>query len=506
MKIRTHLIRLLSGRSGEFRTAEEQKQTEETLRLAEERYRSIFANAVEGIFQSTRDGFFVQVNPAFARIFGYDSPEEMISSVTDISGQLYVEPEERRRTLEILNRNGLLRGFECRMYRKDGTVIWVSIDSRYAKTPEGIPCIEGFVQDISARKHTEDAIRESERQLSQIIEFLPDATLVVDREGKVVAWNRAMEEMTGVRARDMLGRGEYEYALPFYGERRPILIDLALHRDQDMEKRYTTLLKKGDILIGESYVTNLPHGNAHLSATASVLRNGQGEAVAAVECIRDNTERKLLEEERDRGVERIRRTLGLTVQAMAAALEARDPYTAGHQRRVADLARSIAGELELPASQIEGIRVAGIIHDIGKISVPSAILSKPTKLTPVEFELVKTHAEAGYNILKDLDFPWPVATIIRQHHERMNGTGYPRGLNGEEILPEARILAVADVVEAMVSHRPYRPAMDVEAALEEIGHQKGVLYDVDATDACIRLFREGRYRLDDPGGQAAFRP
>jgi PAS domain S-box-containing protein/putative nucleotidyltransferase with HDIG domain len=477
------------------REVAERKHAEESLRLAEERYRNIFDHAVEGIFQSTPEGRFIQVNPAYARIFGYDSPEEMIASITDIGRQVYVDPEERRQALEILSRDGLLHDFGCRARRKDGTVIWISIDSRYGKTPEGTPCYEGFVSDISTRKKAEEAIRESERHLSELIEFLPDATLVIDREGKVVAWNRAIEAMTGVRARDMLGRGDHEYALPFYGERRPILIDLALHWDPEMEKRYTELRKKGDILIGESYVTNLPSGHAHLSATASVLRNAKGEIVAAIECIRDDTERRSLAEERDRSVERIRRTLGATVQAMAAAIEARDPYTSGHQRRVADLARSVAREMGLPAEQIDGIRVAGIIHDVGKMSVPSSILSKPTRLTEVEFELVRTHAEAGYEILKDLDFPWPVATIARQHHERMKGSGYPRGLLGDEILIEARILAVADVVEAMASHRPYRPTLGVDKALEEITAGRETLYDPEVVDACVRLFREKGYNL-----------
>lgn len=473
----------------------EREQAEEALRLTEERYRNIFDHAVAGIFQSTPEGRYLRVNPTYARIFGYDSPDDMITSVTDIGRQVYADPEERRLAQGILNRDGMLRDFECRANRKDGTVIWISIDSRFGRTPEGAPCYEGFVQDIGARMKAQEALRESERRLSELIEFLPDATLVIDREGKVVAWNRAIETMTGVRAPDMLGRGDHEYALPFYGERRPILIDLALRWEPEMEERYTELRKKGDTLIGESFVTHLPGGHAHLSATASVLRSAEGEIVAAIECIRDDTERRSLAEEHDRSVVRIRRTLGATVQAMAKAVEARDPYTSGHQRRVADLARSIAHEMGLSAEQIDGIRVAGIIHDIGKMSVPSSILSKPSRLTEVEFELIQTHAEAGHQILKDLDFPWPIATIIRQHHERMNGSGYPRGLLGDEILVEARILAVADVVEAMASHRPYRPTLGLEKALEEIAGGRGTLYDPEVVAACMRLFRERGYNL-----------
>ena len=180
---------------------------------------------------------------------------------------------------------------------------------------------------------------------------------------------------------------------------------------------------------------------------------------------------------------------------MGAASEVRDPYTAGHQKRVADLARAIATEMKLPHDKIEGIRMAGSIHDIGKLSIPTEILSKPTKLIDIEFSLIKEHSRIGYEMLKDVESPWPLAQIVYQHHERMDGSGYPRNLKGDEILMDARIMAVADVVEAMASYRPYRPAMGIEPALEEIKKNKGVLYDNTVADACLRLFREKGYKL-----------
>ena len=173
----------------------------------------------------------------------------------------------------------------------------------------------------------------------------------------------------------------------------------------------------------------------------------------------------------------------------------KDPYTAGHQRRVSDLARSIATEMRLSADQQDFVRTAANIHDIGKIAIPTEILSKPTKLTELEFSLIKTHAESGYNILKDIEFPWPVADVVLQHHERMDGSGYPQGLKGDDILLEARILAIADVVEAIASHRPYRPAYRIDFALKEISENKGSLYDADAVDACLKLFQEKGYTL-----------
>jgi len=176
-------------------------------------------------------------------------------------------------------------------------------------------------------------------------------------------------------------------------------------------------------------------------------------------------------------------------------VETRDPYTAGHQIRSANLARTIATEMGLPQDKIDGIRVAGSIHDIGKLSIPAEILSKPTKLSEIEFSLIKEHARQGYEILRNVESPWPLAEMVYQHHERMDGSGYPRNLKGDEILMEARILAVSDVVESIASHRPYRASLGIDAALEEIEKNRGTLYDETVADACLRLFREKEYRL-----------
>ena len=162
---------------------------------------------------------------------------------------------------------------------------------------------------------------------------------------------------------------------------------------------------------------------------------------------------------------------------------------------MAELARSISQEMGLPKDQIEGVRMAGTVHDLGKISVPAEILSKPTKLSSLEFSLIKVHPQTSYDILKDIEFPWPIARIVLQHHERINGSGYPQGLKGEEILLESRILAVADVVEAIASHRPYRPAHGIDTALEEIEKNRGLFYDPDVVDACLQLFRTKGYKF-----------
>jgi putative nucleotidyltransferase with HDIG domain len=203
-------------------------------------------------------------------------------------------------------------------------------------------------------------------------------------------------------------------------------------------------------------------------------------------------------------LERLEKALEGTVRAMSLTIEMRDMYTAGHQRRVSSLAVAIAEELHLPSEKIEGLRLAGVIHDIGKIAMPAEILTKPTRLTKTEFQLVKDHPRIGYDILKNIQFPWPVAHIILQHHERMDGTGYPDGLLGDAILLEARILAVADVVEALSSHRPYRPALGMEKALEEIRRGRGIRYDMRVVDACMKLFKDHRYSFKKENTGALF--
>jgi HD-GYP domain-containing protein (c-di-GMP phosphodiesterase class II) len=180
---------------------------------------------------------------------------------------------------------------------------------------------------------------------------------------------------------------------------------------------------------------------------------------------------------------------------MAMTIEMRDPYTAGHQRRVGKLSSAIATRMSLPADQIDGIRMAADIHDVGKIYVPAEILSKPGQLTEIESSIIRTHPRVGYDILKTIEFPWPIAAIVHQHHERIDGSGYPNGLSGEAILLEARIVCVADVVEAMSSHRPYRPAHGIEMALDEISRGRGRIYDPQAVDACLALFRQDGFSL-----------
>jgi len=258
--------------------------------------------------------------------------------------------------------------------------------------------------------------------------------------------------------------------------------------DHDISPAFTRKAVAGEIS-QLSFEKRYRHRDGRLIwgwVSTALVRDSDGRPLYFISHVQDITENKM-------NLERMRKALGATVQAIALMVETKDPYTAGHQRRVADLARAIACEMGLSKDMVDGIRMGGLIHDIGKIAVPAEILSKPAHLSDIEFSLIKTHPEAGYSILKEIEFPWPVAFMVHQHHERVNGTGYPQGLAGEGILLEARILAVADVVEAMATHRPYRAALGVAQALEEIAEKRETLYDPKVVDACLNLFRVKGY-------------
>lgn len=373
---------------------------------------------------------------------------------------------------------------------------WARAAPLYNSQGEVIGAIE-TMHDITDRYKAEQEIRDSQRLLKDIIESLPDATLVIDKEGKILHWNRAMVEMTGYPAKDMVGKGNREYSLPIYnGVRRPMLVDMIIHPEQDIDFMFDNLRRKGAVLITDSNVSYLKGQERIIWAHAVPLYNSQGEVVGAIETIRDVTELKRAEEELKESHEQLEALFIGTVNALSTTTEKRDQYTAGHQHRVAGLACAIAREMELSKDIINNISIAGTLHDIGKLYVPLDILSQTSKLTDIQRLFVMTHPAAGYDIVKSIPFEGPVAQIIQQHHERLDGSGYPLGLKGNEILLEARILAVADTVEAMASHRPYRLALGIDKALEEIQQNSGKLYDEIVVNACVKVFQEHKYELN----------
>ena len=237
--------------------------------------------------------------------------------------------------------------------------------------------------------------------------------------------------------------------------------------------------------------------NLH-SELESLVEKRTAELLESNKLLKNEIEnRKQIQLELEQSFGNLKKVMDATIQAIGLTVEKRDPYTSGHQMRVAKLTRAIAETIGLSEDQIEGVYVAASIHDIGKISLPAEILSKPIKLTEIEISLIQAHAQAGYDILKGIDFPWPIADIILQHHERMDGSGYPLGLAGDRITIEARIIGVADVVETMSSHRPYRPSMGIDKALEEITRNSETLYDADVVTACLKIFNEQSFEFSN---------
>jgi PAS domain S-box-containing protein/putative nucleotidyltransferase with HDIG domain len=326
-------------------------------------------------------------------------------------------------------------------------------------------------------------IKESEIKYRSIFENSISGIYRTTKKGGILSINPAFYHMLGYDSGEELRRQIYDIGRQIYvePEDRIRLIHL-LEQNNSAEGFQTRFYKKdGSIIWVKINVWTIRDENKNVLYYEGIAE--------------DITDRIRKEEELRASAEKLRNAMLGTIHIVATIVEQRDPYTAGHQHRVAEIASTIAKEIGLSPHQIEGVRIAGMIHDVGKIAIPSEILTKPGKLSPLERSLVQDHAEAGYKILKGVEFPWPILEAIHHHHERINGTGYPSGLKNEEITIEARIIAVADVIEAMASHRPYRPTLGINIALEEIEKNKGILYDEGVANACLNLFKNKGYNM-----------
>jgi PAS domain S-box-containing protein len=365
----------------------------------------------------------------------------------------------------------------------DGTKRWIRAHGEAKRDAHGqFVGLRGTAQDITQRKRAEAKLVESEARFRGLVEQSLAGIYIV-QDGKFAYVNPRYAEIFGYgSAGELTGRD----FLPMVTEKDRNRVDENIRQRVDGEVEsigyeFTGVCKDGSIVeVGV-------HGSR-------AIYDGRP---AVIGLIQDISEKKRAKEDLQQYVEQLKMTLLGTVDVATTLGEMRDPYTADHQRRVAKIAVAVAigKELGFDANRQEGLRIAGHLHDIGKITIPSEILSKPGKLTAIEFMLIKGHAQASYDVLKSVKFPWPVAQVALQHHERTDGSGYPQGLKGEEILLESRIIAVADVVEAMASHRPYRPGLGIEKALAEIERGSGTAYDPHVADACLRLFREKDFQL-----------
>ena len=315
---------------------------------------------------------------------------------------------------------------------------------------------------------------ESEKKYRTVFENTGTATIIIEEDKTISMANTQSEKLSGYSKEEIENKMKWT--------------DFVIPEDLEMMEKYHTARRKAGEKAPTEYEFRLidKKGNIKNIFLKVGMIPGSKKSIAS---LMDITEHKQAEK-------RLKKTIDATIDTMSKIIEAKDPYTAGHQHRVCQLAIRIAQELNLPKDKIEGIRIASLIHDIGKIGLPTEILSKPTTLTDIEFSLIKNHSQIGYDILKSIDFAYPIAQIVLQHHERLNGSGYPNNLKGDEIILEAKIIGVADVVEAMSSFRPYRPALGTDKALEEITQNKGTLYDLEVVDACLKLFKEKEFKFE----------
>ena len=461
------------GRRASNRNITARKEAEEDLRHSEERYRTILEDIEEGYQEMDPKGNFTFCNESFCKIFGYGREELLNSNIRHYAADEETADRIYRAYQQIYRTGDPLKRFEGEIVTRQGERRLIEFSASLLRDREGRRRgFRGIVRDVTERKNMGDQYR--------MIANSSQTGVYIVQDGRLRFVNPHISKYSGYREEELIGRQVLHFVHPADWEMVREKAGKMLAGLLKSPYEYRMVDKAGRVRWLTETVTPITY-----RGRSAVLGNTM-----------DTTDRKEAEKKLQDLLENLRKAVGATVQVMVAAVEARDPYTAGHQARSADLARAIAREMGLPQDRIDGIRMAGSIHDIGKLSVPAEILSKPSKLSDIEFSLIREHACKGYKMLKDVASPWPLAEIVYQHHERLDGSGYPRGLKGEEIIIEARILAVADVVESMASYRPYRPALGLEEALAEIERHQGKLYDADVVAACLRLFREKSFQFE----------
>jgi PAS domain S-box-containing protein len=471
-----------------LRDITERKLAQELLNRSEEQYRLLADHMKDQVWLMDLNINITYISPSVERLLGYSSEEikklplDKLLTPESLKKALDFTSIRMPKAIEASSRDLIFRTLELEFIRKSGETIWGECSFSLIRDEKGkAVSILGESREITERKQMEHELRASESNFRNSLDESPMGVRISTLEGETIYANRTILDIYGYNSIEELKiRSIRERYTP----------ESYAQWQERKEKRL-----KGEPGPSE-YEINVVRKNGeirHLHVLRkAIFWNGKKQFQIIYQ---DITERRQAEEKLRATLENLRQSIKATIQVLGMASEARDPYTAGHHKRVSHLARAIAQEKGLSRHAVEGIRMAGSIHDIGKLSVPAEILSKSTRLTDLEFSLIKEHSQSGYEMLKNVESPWPLAEIIIQHHERMNGSGYPKKLKGDQIIVAARIMAVADVVEAMSSHRPYRPALGIEAALEEIEKNKGVLYDETVVDACLKLFREKGYQL-----------
>lgn len=415
---------------------------------------------------------FIIVNSALAQMLGYPSKTELKKEKL---GKFFVNAVDRDEFYRIIKREGNAKFFETVLENKKGKNFWVAITASLAVSKDKKEYVEGIIEDISAHKEMEDNLSLERDFLQGLLDNLPDAMYFKDCNNKIIKVNKFYAQGVGLKPEEIVGKTDFDFFPSIQAEQ--------MSRDDNY------VLSTGKPIIGKIERTLLPDGTWNQAITTKVpMWDKSGKIIGTMGITRDMTAYAHLEKER-------LSMLINTMQILGKALEMRDPYTFSHTRHVANIAEIIGKQFKWDENRLLGIRLAGELHDLGKITIPLDILNKPGKLSDLEYSLIQEHSKNCYDLIKDIEFPFPLSEAIYQHHERLDGSGYPRKLKGNDILLEARILAVSDVLESMTQHRPYREALGLMSAYEELQHGSGVRYDPEVVKIVCNLIKDNNGKI-----------
>jgi len=426
---------------------------------------------------------FDYANTALMNLLGHTSRMAMMALSLP---ELFKNKSYGETLLRRLKERKLIRRYEACLKRTDNSYVWVAITASSVMYPDenNKIFIEGIMEDISKQKEFEEKLGLEQNVLKSLLDNLPDAVYFKDSQHRLIRVNKFYADGFKMTEEELIGKTDFDF---FPADQARLMFE---------DDEY--VLRTGKPIIGKIERTLLPNGEWNKVITTKIpMYNKWARIVGTMGITRDITDFSRIEEEK------VLMSVN-AIQALSRALEMKDPYTFGHASRVGQIAEKIVAELGWQENEVLGIKLAAQLHDVGKIVVPLEILSKPGRLSELEFKMVRQHVQNCYDILKDIQYPFPLAEAIYQHHERLDGTGYPRGLKDDNIIKEARVLAVADVLEAMTWHRPYRQALGVESALQEINDGLGVRYDREIGSIAIRLLKENGNKpfwrcMDDTG-------
>ncbi len=484
------ILKRIDNALDQRRLEKEIEGTDDLMQSAERRNQYLVLNSNDIVYTLDYEGKFTSISDSMRQKLGFDSDYLMNKHFSNV-----IYPEDIHKAMYVFNeRRAICRGpnsNRIRLKKKNtgspsdrlDNCITVEIKANGIYETENNnknklflgTC--GIARDISDFMKNEELLKLQKTYFKELFSNSSSAAILADNDDKVINANKSFEKLFKYSLNEIKNRRINDFLMKSGHEQKEGDIDgSAIMEKESLGKR-----KDGSIINVMIYSYPIEYNSKN---------------IGAYYLFRNITEMKRNDKELMDHLTKVRQSMGNISNAIVSTIEVRDPYTVGHQQRVSNLARTIACEMGLPADDVDAIRLAGTLHDLGKVNIPAEILSKPGQLSKIEFDLIKMHPSIAYDILRRIEFPWPIADIVYQHHEKLDGSGYPRGISGKEILMGSRILSVADVVESIASHRPYRPALGIRKALEEIWDKKNVYYDPKVVDACIRLFNKKNFTFE----------